>query len=303
MRLRPVPALGAAALAALLATAPWPGTRTGHAVEATAYARFVWRMSDDRFGGFSGIELSADGSRFMAISDHGWLIEGRLLRRNGRIAAVEAGPIRPLLSHRGTRAWGGERDAEGLAVAPDGSFAVSYEGERARLWSYRDAETAAVELPRPPAFDKLQFNSSLEALAMGPDGALYTLPERSGQLQAPFPVFRYRNGAWSVPFRIPRRGEHLPVGADFDPDGRLYLLERQFAGLFGFSSRVRRFTLGAEGILREETLLETPLGRHDNLEGLSVWRDEGGRLRLTMISDDNYRWFQTTELVEYTVPD
>lgn len=46
--------------------------------------------------------------------------------------------------------------------------------------------------------------------------------------------------------------------------------------------------------------MQSELGRHDNLEGLSVWRDAQG-LRLTMVSDDNFMFFQRTEFVEYRV--
>ena len=34
-----------------------------------------------------------------------------------------------------------------------------------------------------------------------------------------------------------------------------------------------------------------------------MWRDEAGAIRLTMISDDNFNFFQRTQLVEYTVPE
>jgi hypothetical protein len=43
-------------------------------------------------------------------------------------------------------------------------------------------------------------------------------------------------------------------------------------------------------------------GTHDNLEGLDVWADAEG-LRATMISDDNFRFFQRTEIVDYRLPD
>ena len=36
--------------------------------------------------------------------------------------------------------------------------------------------------------------------------------------------------------------------ADFGPDGQLYLLERDFGWLAGFATRVRRFTLGPDGL-------------------------------------------------------
>jgi hypothetical protein len=116
----------------------------------------------------------------------------------------------------------------------------------------------------------------------------------------PFPVYRFKDG-WTQPFSIPRIGDYLPTAADFGPDGRLYILEREFHGLLGFQSRVRRFDIGA--IDAGQMLLETAIGQHDNLEGLSVWRDGDGALRLTMISDDNFRFFQSTQIVEYSVPD
>ena len=82
------------------------------------------------------------------------------------------------------------------------------------------------------------------------------------------------------------------------PDGRLYVLERDFTGL-GFRSRLRRLNIDGSG---EEILLTTATGTHDNLEGLDVWADAEG-LRATMISDDNRYFFQETQFVDYRLPD
>jgi hypothetical protein len=49
-------------------------------------------------------------------------------------------------------------------------------------------------------------------------------------------------------------------------------------------------------------IFTSAVGQHDNLEGLSVWRDTKGTIRLTMIADDNFYFFQTTEIVEYGIP-
>jgi hypothetical protein len=144
----------------------------------------------------------------------------------------------------------------------------------------------------------MQTNASLEALAIDSDGTLYTIPERSGGATQPFPVFRLRNGIWDQPFSIPRRGAFLVTGADIGPDGQLYVLERDFLGI-GFRSRVRRFDLTGGN---EQILLETRLRQHDNLEGISIWQDDQG-VRMTLISDDNYRAFQRTEIVEYRLTD
>lgn len=265
---------------------------------------FRWRMDDTRFGGISGLHIFAGGARFAAISDRGAWTEGRISRNaGGRITAVTAAPMR-LLRALGTEPLAeGRNDSEGLAIAPDGTAYVSFEGKgAARVLRYARLDGPAANLPVHPDFRRMQLNSALEALAIGPDGAIYTLPERSGREDRPFPVYRFLRGAWDQPFSLPRRDAFLPVSADVGPDGRLYVLERDFKGLSGFASRLRRFDLTERGISREQELFTSSPGLHDNLEGLSIWRDGTGGLVATMVSDDNFRFFQRTELVEYALP-
>ena len=296
MRWRPAFAIGAA-LALGLGLAGQASQERGDAVFLGA---FTWRAENAAFGGFSGFELSSDGSRFTAISDRGFRVDGTLRRRAGVIAGADIGQLRPLLGPEGRRLKGLRNDSEGLAIRDDGRSFVSFEGFH-RVWAYLKPDGPAAWLPRHPDFKHLQGNSSLEALAVDKRGWLYTLPERSGKMDRPFPLYRYKNGAWDKRLSIPRRGYFLPVGADFGPDGRFYLLERDFAG-FGFRSRVRSFVITPESVQDEREHLVTRTARHDNLEGMAVWRDQQGRIRLTMISDDNYRFLQRTELVEYAVP-
>lgn len=265
-------------------------------------SRLAWKMKDPNFGGWSGLEVSADGSTFTALSDKGRLLTGRILRdSDDHITGVVPDAIRPLGHTDGgplPRYW---TDSEGLAIAADGTLYVSFEAQ-ARVNEYPDSRVhRATELPRSPAFKKLPNNASLEALAIAPDGTLLLVPERSGPNGVFFQVYRFRNGAWDEPYRIRRMGDFVPVGADLGPDGRLYLLERNFTGIFGFASRVRRFDLGSKQLRNEEVLFTTTAGTHDNLEGLAVWRDGAGAIRLTMISDDNFKFFQKTEFVEYIV--
>ena len=78
------------------------------------------------------------------------------------------------------------------------------------------------------------------------------------------------------------------------------MLERDFSWLGGFATRVRRFTLGPDGLGDEVTLLETRFGELDNMEGISVWRDAAGpHPRRRCISDDNFFPLQRTMLAEY----
>ena len=261
---------------------------------------FSWQSDAEGFGGMSGFELAEDGESFVAISDRGSFVEGRLIRENGRITRVEGTAPRPLMNTGGNPMHRKmAQDAEGLAIAADGRRYISFEG-RARVWAYPTMARAQA-LPSHPDFDGMQNNSALEALAVDSRGWLYTMPERSGLLTRPFPVYRFNGTRWDQPFAIPRVGGFQPTGADIGPDGMFYLLEREFTGL-GFRSRVRRFPLSETALGPGEVLLVSHLARHDNLEGLAVTRAATGQIRLTMISDDNFNPFQRSEIVEYLLP-
>ncbi|MEY4697128.1 MAG: hypothetical protein RIT14_1556 [Pseudomonadota bacterium] len=260
---------------------------------------FRWQMADAAFGGLSGIEVAADGLGFVAISDKGYFTRGRFERdAAGAVVGVTAAPMTALKGRGDAPLRPGRVDSEGLAMLPDGTTFVSFE-QVARVLRYRRIDGLAENLPDHPDFAAMQRNSALEALAVAGDGTLYTLPERSGAAERPFPVYRYRNGRWDQPFDLPRVGGFLPTGADIGPDGRFYLLEREFRGLAGFASRVRSFALGADGLTDERVELDSASGQHDNLEGIAVWRDADGAIRLTMVADDNFNFFQITEIVDY----
>ena len=265
--------------------------------QTTWNGSYQWTNDAPLFGGFSGIEVTDDGLGFIAVSDRGSFVRGSITRESGKITDIRLDALQPLIGPDGKDFPRALNDSEGLAIGPEGTIFVSFE------WEHGVRQFAAIDQPAGPLlsapdFAEMQDNSSLEALAIGPDGALYTMPERSGLAMRPFPVYRLLDGVWDQPFDIPRTGPYLLSGADIGPDGRLYVLERDFLGV-GFRTRVRRFDLDGTG---EQVLLETRVLTHDNLEGISVWQDDQG-LRMTLISDDNFRSFQRTEIVEYRLTD
>lgn len=260
---------------------------------------YIWREADASFGGFSGLEISEDGTRFHALSDRAWLYWGSIERdAQGVMRGLNIAGRAHLKDSKGTPLKPGYLgDSEGLAIGRDGRIWVSFEGLD-RLALYDNPDAAATLQAAPPDLPGLRVNAGLEALAIRDDGSLIALPEKSGRESRPFPVLRYDGKRWKTLTRVRRDPRWLPVGADFGPDGYFYLLERDFHGILGFSSRIRRMHLTPQGPRDEEILLQTPPLQYDNLEGLSVWHDGRG-IRLTMISDDNFLLVQRTELVEY----
>lgn len=269
----------------------------GRAEQAHLLSRFTWTDSARAFGGLSGLELAADGRTFRAISDRGRLLSGVLRREGDRITGVDGLRIVTLRNGFGSALGGAMSDAEGLVWQGGDEVVISFEGNH-RLASFTSDGFLARQWPLVREFLGFEGNAGLEALAIAPDGALFALPEtvsKDGKITA----YRFAQGRWRVAFRAKGHRKFLPVGADFGPDGALYLLERHFTG-FGFRSRIRRFELGpAQRPKRGGAVIwQSEARAFDNLEGLSVWRDGKGRLRLTMVSDDNFMRFQRTELVE-----
>lgn len=297
--------LGLVAVLAMLtyscAAEPDTGQAAPPSLQVKYVGTYVWHIDAADFGGFSGIEIEDAGRSFTVLSDRATLRWGNVQRdQQGAITGLQVNGHARLKDSGGKKLMPGWKgDSEGLAIGPDGRIWVSFEG-LTRVVGHDTADANATVLPRPQAFKDMQRNSSLEALAVLADGTLLTLPERSGAMNRPFPVWRFRNGEWDQPFSVPRDGDWLPVDADVGPDGRFYLLERDFLGLLGFRSRVRRFDLSQTAMTNERVLLTTRPLQYDNLEGIAVW-DDGQGIRLTMISDDNFNRIQRTELVEYKV--
>lgn len=266
-------------------------------------AQVEWRGEGPLFGGFSSIAVTQGGQAFLSLSDHGAFVQGRLIRDgDGHLIGVEGAPPMPLAGSDGAPLRPGRTDSEGLALASDGSFYVSFEGP-ARLRHYARAGAPSENLSSPQDFNGFAHNTALESLCRAPDGGIFTLPEESPHPGMPFPVFRWQDGHWTRFGTLPRAEEFRAVDCAFDDKGHFYLLERAFYGIAGFASRLTRYDRGAEGFTHGQEVMRSDIGSFDNLEGLSIWRDGLGRLRATMIADNNFSAFFITQIVEFALPD
>ncbi|MBF9029481.1 esterase-like activity of phytase family protein [Rhodobacterales bacterium HKCCE3408] len=286
------------ALALCLAAAPV-------AAETARLNHVVWRGGPMTLGGLSGLEMTAGGTRLIAISDRGRIISAAIERdAEGRITEIAEPSIVRLLDPDGT--WPSApamRDSEGLALMPDGDLAVSYENFHRFVVHAQDGRVRR-SLPRPLQVFALQANLGFEALAVDPEGRLLAVPELYYWRRPTYPLLRLEGDRWRVAAQMPVDVPPWnPVGMDMDSDGRLYLVERIFRMSEGFRSRIRRLSFDGDGPMQAETLLETGPADYGNLEGIAVWHDAQGRTILTLVTDDNFNPFLPTEIVEFVVPD
>jgi hypothetical protein len=254
----------------------------------------------DWLGGLSGIEVSADGTRFHVVTDRGHHATGALLRDGSMLTAIRIEDVQAIRDMHGIARNFPHTDAEGIALDAEGGVYISFEHLH-RVLYFKTWQSNAEWPSYTRVWRSLARNQGLEALAIDEGGTLFTFPEAIQKGAAESIVFRRKKqGRWQIPFTLPVDEPLKPVGADFGPDGRLYVLERGIYP-FAFYSRVRSMRVTEEGFEDIVTVLTTPLGRHGNLEGLSVWQDTDGNLRLTMVSDDNFIWFMRMQIVEYRI--
>ena len=275
----------------------------------------VLRSSYRNFGGISAIRVAADGARFIALSDKGWWLRGRIVYEGARPSAIADAEMAPILGADGRpladRGW---YDTESIAD-DGGTLYVGIERVHQILrFNYgKDGLLARGEpIAVPPGMRSLPGNKGLEALVFVPKGAgdkvlagtLIAISERG--LDNAGNIIGFLVGGRSPgTFTVKRSAAFDVSDAALLPGGDLLLLERKFSWTSGLSVRLRRITLAGikPGALVDGAILfEADLGYEiDNMEGLCVHRSTSGETVLTLISDDNFSIIQRTLLLQFTL--
>lgn len=260
----------------------------------------VYDWETDSVVGVSGLEVTSDGMGFVAVADEGWWIEGRFGRSGEVISDLQVTRMASIIGQDGfpvsARRVNDWSDAEGLAVAPDGQAWVSFE-RWAHVWRFNKPFERAHWIKDHETFYEFSENRQLEAVAISPEGTVYAFSEQP--LMEGFPIYRLgEDDLWQIDGYLPERDVFAIVGADFDENGTLYLLERKLIVGLWWQNRVRRVDLQSG---EDVTLWTSPRDTYGNLEGISVWRDESGP-RLTLVSDNNGGG-DPTRFVEFRLTD
>lgn len=264
-------------------------------------------------GGLSGLWVSDSGDRFVAISDLGKSVTGRLsYDAQGRLAGAGSYDVRPLVLDKDPDYRGRLNDSEDLARLPDGGWLVPFERNH-RILRYEGAdrpEGTPRKLPTPPGLETAPSNGGVEALAVLADGRVLAIEEGDDN------GVRERH-AWIAPPDLKRRGDwepltyraaprFRPTAAAALPDGGVLVLERRVSLLGGWAARIVH--VPAESLRGGATMdgvelarLEPPLPT-DNFEGLSVRPGPDGDLLVYVVSDDNRSPLQRTYIMMFQLP-
>jgi hypothetical protein len=273
----------------------------------------ILSSANESFGGYSALNIDPDGSSFIAVSDRGTWLRGRLVYRDGRPAGIADAEVAPLLGADGktlrSRNW---FDTESLTQR-DGMLYVGIERvEQIVRFNYkRDGLMARGEaIPVPPDFKTFKNNKSLECLAAPPKGAPFSdsiiaVTEASLDEAGNMRSF-VLNGPDVMRFTVKRHDDFDISDCTVVPPNDLLLLERRLALLRGgLAMRIRRVPLSSikpGAVVDGTTLIEADLGYElDNMEGIAVHRNARGETIISLMSDDNFLPFQRTLLLQFAL--
>ena len=268
--------------------------------------------SHPEFGGISAIRVQADGANFIAVSDKGRWIRGRIVYDGSRPAGIADAEIAPVLGPDGrTLSARGWYDTE--SIAQDGGtvwLGIERVNRIVRFDIGKHGLLARGQpIVVPPGIQRLPNNKGLECLDVVPrklplGGSLIAISERGLDTDGNIQGFLI-GGPSPGEFSVKRIGDFDVSDCAVTPAGDLLVLERSYSRLTGVGMRIRRVPLAelkAGATIDGPVLIEADMAfQIDNMEGLSVHRAADGALVLTLISDDNFSIIQRTLLLQFTL--
>jgi hypothetical protein len=269
----------------------------------------VLESKHKNFGGISGLHIAQDGVNFTAHSDRGHWLRGKFKLDGDRVTGIENAEMAPMLGPDGrtltSRKW---FDTEALTTDSE-NFYVGIERAN-RILRYRIADglnARGIPVQIPTGIRNLPFNQGLEALAFVPKGlplagSLLAIAELGLDEKGNILAF-ILGGPTPGIFTIKRIGSFEISDAAISPTGHLVIVERYFRFISGIHLRIRAIPLSEikPGALVDGTVLLEADNYFDidNMEALSITKNAAGQIMLTMLSDNNFNYFQRTILLRF----
>ena len=263
------------------------------------------RSTDRRFGGLSGLDISPDGRRLIAVTDRGdWFTAVLAYNRDRSLSGLSDTRMMAIRAEGGAPVTGrAETDSESILRLTDGSLVVGFE-QRHRLHRFMTPGEAAKPFGFPAALRRAPNNGGAEAITRLWGNQLLILSERLEASPGIAAGWVGAGRAWRAGgFR--KTGIFHPVGAATRDDGTVFLLERRFTTIGGIAVRISRVppgTIVPGRIFQGTELAElSPPLVADNFEGIDVRRGETGETMIYVVSDDNFHILQRTLLLMFSL--
>lgn len=269
-------------------------------LSTTEFGPFSWRggltLSSDAadFGGLSGLVMSENCDKLLAVSDKGNWLQANLVYDGEKLSGLKGAAMSPVRDSKGkppkNKVWG---DAEALTHLSDGSIGAGFES-RTRFGRF-DIKRGGLDakfqpLPFPDQIGDGPDNGEVEAFGQLPDGRFLAIGEKQFDADGNVLGWAWR-GRDTTRFTIARYDEYRVTDLAID-GGSVLTLERRFSTDSLPGMAIRRFAVAdiAKGkTVTPELLFEAtaPLYVIDNMEALAICRRDG-ETRVTLMSDDNF---------------
>jgi len=251
------------------------------------------------YGGFSGLVISSEGTEALVVTDKSFFFVLALRRGENEIltgySVIRKGRI---LSSKGEHLNGRNTDSESIVIDKNNNYYISFESNH-RIMMHAKVEGKGVFVPKHPMFRKLSVNKGIEALAIDADNRLIAIPEKPPSGISDIPIFRLQNDKWEIIKYVKINDNFLVTDAEILPEGLLLILERKFSWTQGFKTRFRLISLDKFDNKEPVTIFTSTANQFDNLEGVTLWRDKNGEMRILTVSDDNFHPLQQSEIREF----
>ena len=284
----------------------------------TTFGPLEWRggltleSADTKFGGLSGLALSENCEKLVAVSDAGrWFTATLGYGEDGQLVSISGGQLAPIRDANGKPLRSKiHADAEALAFLGEGKYLVGFE-RRPRVGFYnlgKDGLNARFQLVKSPkSITEGPANGELEAVGRITGGAYkgyhIAISEKNRDDAGNIRGWLWKS--WkTVLFTVEKLEDYDITDLAVLPGGDVLILERSFTRLSLPGMAIARFSTSGieqEGTVEPELLFEGRLlsYRIDNMEGIALCRRDG-ETRATLISDNNFNTsLQSTLLLQF----
>ena len=251
------------------------------------------------YGGFSGLLIKNAGTEALVVTDKSFFFVLELRRDDNDFltgySVIKKGRI---LSSKGEHLNGRNTDSESIAMDANNNYYISFESNH-RIMMHTEVEGKGIFVPKHPMFRKLSVNKGIEALAVDDENRLIAIPEKPPSGISDIPIFRLQNNKWEIIKYVKIKDNFLVTDAEILPMGLLLILERKFSWTQGFKTRFRLISLDKFDNTEPIIVFTSTANQFDNLEGMTLWKDKKGEMRILTVSDDNFHPLQQSEIREF----